>query len=497
MKATTTASALVGVWPAAAARSRSRLLDAASQLVGVPLVPVDDLDGADRGLSGLIVLASSEEEDARRLRTELPALVLSGGDGPPSPGSISFTTSRHLDPRLRGGTVAGEWSPPGVRGLHQCEVLATAAKTPVWARSRERLHLEVVSVNAPELARGESLRDRVTPGKCLAMLALLQFLRSFGGHGWSPPAPHAAFIVDDPNLRWRSYGHIHFSEVVCHAALHNYHVSFATIPLDLQYVAPRTVRLFRSAPGRVSLTMHGNNHTRDELRSPASAQAADRLLAQAVGRTMRFEARTGLAVSRVMVPPHEACAAPVLMRLPKFGFEAVASKATWLADLARHGRYAAGGDPVAGFGPADVTDFGMPVLIRRDFCAHDEAILRRFLNQPIILCGHARDFRDGLGFLEAAARVINRVPGVVWSDMSTLARSCYVTRHSGDELQLASFARRLSMSVPAETRAIVVEPLVRDRREDDDLRRTHRGAPRDSIGQDSIYDRARSARARG
>jgi hypothetical protein len=71
--------------------------------------------------------------------------------------------------------------------------------------------------------------------------------------------------------------------------------------------------------------MHRNNYTREELRSPRSVEEADRLLAQALRRTARFEARTHLAVSKVMVSPHESVGLPVLAELPKFGFEAVAA----------------------------------------------------------------------------------------------------------------------------------------------------------------------------
>jgi hypothetical protein len=76
------------------------------------------------------------------------------------------------------------------------------------------------------------------------------------------PSRHAAFLVDDPNLRWRTHGHVNFNDVAEHAARHCYHISFATIPLDLRFVDVRVVNLFRASSAYVSLTMHGNNHTR-------------------------------------------------------------------------------------------------------------------------------------------------------------------------------------------------------------------------------------------
>jgi hypothetical protein len=95
-------------------------------------------------------------------------------------------------------------------------------------------------------------------------------------------------------------------------------------------------------------------------------------------------------------------------------------------------------------------------------------MLRCFLDQPVILYGHAPDFCDGLGFLKDSARAINRLPGVVWSDMSTLSRSCYLRRRCGDQLHIRAFARRLRVSLSPEIRTITVHPLVSGRQEGDE-----------------------------
>src|SRR5580658_5310457 len=51
-----------------------------------------------------------------------------------------------------------------------------------------------------ELGEGEALRERLRPGRYRALLALARFLRELTADGPAPPL-HAAFVIDDPNLR--------------------------------------------------------------------------------------------------------------------------------------------------------------------------------------------------------------------------------------------------------------------------------------------------------
>lgn len=437
--------------------------------MGVRLVPVQGDEAAARRLSGLIQFRSeTPTTQEMRAQAPIPALILCGDGQPGQPGLLSFTDSAYLDDRLRGGLISGEWSPDRLRDVRDCEVLAAVGESPAWIRCHSPQTYEVVSVDARELAAGERLRDRVEPGNCLALIALIQFLRAVVGQTWSAPPLRAGFVVDDPNLHWRTYGYVNFAEILEHATSWGHHMTFATIPLDLRFADPRTVKLFRSGRRHISLTMHGNNHTHHELASPSSAAQADSLLAQALRRTAKFEARTGLAVARVMIPPHEAWSTPVVARLPKLDFEAASLNQAhgWLPSQERSAADETLDNPSAGFGPAEVTEFGTPVLIRRAFSQHQEALLRGFLDQPVVLYGHAEDFRDGLGFLETATAAVNRLPGVVWSDIASLSRSCYLTRRSGSDLHVRPFTRRLKVAVPPDVRTVVVEPLLPGRPSD-------------------------------
>jgi hypothetical protein len=448
-------TARIGVLPAAAATARRALLELVERRLPVRFEPLGD-GGFDGGVDALVSFGRLNGQGPAGLRT----LVFDAAPGSSRPGEIHFAGSAALDHALRGQAVPGEWSPrerdPGTGP----EVLASAGDVPVW----ERFGLvDVVSAELPELDDGECLHDRLVPGRCLALVALLHFLRELAPEAWTLPPPKAVLVLDDPNLHWRTYGHVDFGHLARHADEHGYHLAFGHVPLDFRFFHHGTVRLFRSSQ-RLSLAIHGNNHTRRELGGIESELEADRVLAQALRRTRVFELKTGLRVSRVMIPPHEACSEAVMRELPRFGFEAVT--------LTRpHGyRYAFGtaspfmapGNRAAGFEPAEVTEFGMPVLTRRFLDERAEVPLRGFLRQPIVLYGHPSDLGDGLEILEAAAASVNRLPGVAWTDLTTLSRANYATRLDGDALRVRPFARRLRVELPPDVRSVVFEPLLPD-----------------------------------
>jgi hypothetical protein len=65
-------------------------------------------------------------------------------------------------------------------------------------------------------------------------------------------------MLDDPNLHWRTYGYVDYAQIAAHAKIHNYHMSFAMIPLDTWYVHKPTALLFQQNRNQISLLFHGS-----------------------------------------------------------------------------------------------------------------------------------------------------------------------------------------------------------------------------------------------
>jgi hypothetical protein len=290
-------------------------------------------------------------------------------------------------------------------------------------------HHRVASAPA-ELGAKEALRERLRPGRCLALLALAHFLAELSAQV-RPPAPplSAAFLIDDPNLRRPRYGHLDYAALLRHARLHGYHLAVAMVPLDARLAHARAIRLFREGAAHLSLCVHGNNHDGPELGRPRDDAQAMALLAQALGRIAAFERRTGIAVDRVMVPPHERLSEAAARALLASGFEAVATTRPypWVADTPEQFWLARPPEagPLAAWGPVDVVAGGLPVLLRANFERHprEDLVLRAFLGQPLILYGHHDVLAQGPEALATAAAQINRLGDVHWRSLAQIART--------------------------------------------------------------------------
>jgi hypothetical protein len=463
----------VGVFPGAALAARRRLFDALEQAFPVRFEPAHEPDASAAAapsgtFDALVAFAEPPVAGAHVAAGELagPAkrFIVDPADGAAVAGRIDFTVSARLDGRLRGRALAEEHAPAaGIDVRAGDEILARIADRVVWVK---RGDADVVAGGPAELRPGGFLRDLVTPGRVIGLLPLVHFLREVTADlAWERPAPRAAFVVDDPNLHWRSYGYIRYPELVRSAREHRYHAVMAMVALDGWYAHGDTVRLFRESGDVLSLVVHGNDHRRHDLERAATSADARRVLAAAQARIGRFERRTGLEVGRVMVPPHEACSAACMEAMAEMGFDAACATRAylWLGFGSPPSAYNAPWPDhvLSGWQMTELLPNGFPVLIRREPQQADDVMLRRFFDQPLILYAHAWDFADGLGPLERAAALVNSWPGVVWAPLPDVAAACYETRLEATTLRVRPFARRVRVPVPEGVEKVAIEPPLR------------------------------------
>ena len=451
----------VGVYPSAALRSRVRLFGALAEALPVRF---HELDRLPESPGDPVVVLDAELDDP------LPGsgcrFIAGASSADAEVQAVSFGDSPALDARLRMQTLhERSVGAAALAARDGDDVLASAEGRPVWLQRNEAgLPVDVSAHTPRELADGEYLRDRIDPGSFVALLPLVHFLRDVtAGSAWDPSPTRAAFLVDDPNLHWRSYGYLDYAELVADARANGYHVSIATVPLDAWYAHRPTVRLFHESRDALSLSVHGNDHVMHELGRPRTIEEARRVLAQARRRIAALERRTGLDVSPVMVPPYEASSPASLDAILDVGFEAatVTRPCTWLPLDPGASSYATpdGDDLLSGWHPAELTKNGLPLHIRRLFHEHDEIVLRSFLDQPVILYGHVEDFEDGLDPLRKAAAIVNSLPSVAWGSLGDLATGSFQSRRRGAALEVRTFGRRIRVPVgPAVTEVRLVAP---------------------------------------
>jgi hypothetical protein len=338
------------------------------------------------------------------------------------------------------------------------DVLAYVKERAVWWQSGDGgLHCSLYPL--AELGDGQTLRDHLCPGSFMGLLPLLHFLQGLlSDQGWKLPAPRAAFVIDDPNLHWPSYGFLKYPQLAEHASRHGYHLAFATVPLDGWRTDARAVATMREHPAALSLLIHGNDHVARELAELGNDRQAEAAMAQALRRVATLERSSGLSVTRVMAPPHGVCSEAALCAMYRLGFEAacISRPYPWRDGLPAP-------SPLAGWHPAELVAGGIPVAPRQALTAsREDLVFRALLGQPLILHGHHGDFADGLDLLEQAAADINDLGEVRWGRLDGVAGGGYATRGLGDTLLVQMYSRRIAINVPEgidTLRVLAQEPL--------------------------------------
>lgn len=373
-------------------------------------------------------------------------------------GTARFTASPSLDPVFRNEVM----EEGGITAFHAVvlgeddELLCTLDSEPCWSMRRmEQTSVSMVALGPEEMDSQEPVYAHFNRRRWLRLLPLLHFLKQISRRtGWEAPPLRACIMFDDPNLHGRTYGHIDLREIARHARQFAYHASFAMVPFDGWHADASVVEWVKQNQSCMSLCMHGNNHTKNELAVPRDHAVLMGLFAQGLQRVRRFEERTGMPVSRVMVPPYGAFADRAVGPMLSLGYEAVCVSRSSLTAWNRERLW----NPGFGHSIAELLD-GLPVIPRHVMGREHRGSYRlaAFLGQPIIPHGHHQDCAGGLGLVEDVVASIQGLGNVTWMDMTAMSRSNYLTKREGDCLRVKMMARRITVPVPEGVSEVIVE----------------------------------------
>ena len=253
----------------------------------------------------------------------------------------------------------------------------------------------------------------------------------------SPPRTNACLIIDDPLLRQR-YGFLDFRELQQLMQKQTFATTIAFIPWNWRRTSPKTVSTFQKNSEKLSVCVHGCDHTGGEF-STRSAALLDRMLKTARHRMNSLLDRTGLHHDPVMVFPQGAFSPEVGLALKKNGFIAAVntevapangSNETTIADLwsvasLRYGKF--------------------PIFTRR-YISHglENFAFDGLLGKPCFVVGHHDLLRDhGRNLSEFVARLNALNWTLAWRTIgNAVSRSYSIQRHNGT-VRLKMFAERL------------------------------------------------------
>jgi hypothetical protein len=436
-----------------------RLFEALGQLYPVEFrrVGLEDCGDPD----GLVVLDG--DVGAGRIaadRGTASYVVVDGGNGAVkvSDTQVRLGKSPLLDERLRDQVVDEEdvtaFCP--LAPLPGDVVLASKGGHAVWLeRPAGRGGCQLVALAPPVVRENEYLVEYFHGLRYLRLLPLMNFLRQLTREvDWQVPTQHACLVLDDPSLYWPTYGFVNFRLLAEHAKRHNYFVAVATIPLDSWWVNPRVAAVFRSENPRLSLIVHGNNHTSHEMLRQGNGTRGLEAAAQALRRVDRLVNKHGLSVARIMEAPHGILLDEMFPHLLSSGYDAALATFELLVRMNRLSTWPA----TIGLESSTIIAGGLPVIprIRAYPSWKNDILLAAFLRQPIAVIVHHQDAAEEMAVLAEIARTVNSIGNIVWSDLQGILRSNYVQRLVGDVLHVRMHSRAVTVRIPSGARQICV-----------------------------------------
>ena len=357
-----------------------------------------------------------------------------------------------IDPRLRGIVLTDR--------LAGSPLAPVADRDDVLAVARRRRRVDALPA-APRAVDSGALRrcPSSRPTRCSSALlwqhtvvavALVQFLRALSApDGWRSPPVRAAFLFDDPNLRWRSYGFIDYRRAGRARRRPRLPRRDGDDPAGRRAAAPADGR--RSSRSGATGSRSSSTATTTSRGAAQAARARRRARAWRPRRCAASSASSGapgLRVDRVMTPPHGLCSENVTPGARRRGLRRAVRDPPDPVD-----RAAAAVGAARRLGPADFVA-GCAVIPRRTLdCSAAEIALHAFLDHPIVLYGHHEDLAHGLEPLAEAAARVNRLGDVRWMSLGDIAAGQPRAARERRPRRRAPYARRVRRHPAGRARA--------------------------------------------
>lgn len=242
------------------------------------------------------------------------------------------------------------------------------------------------------------------------------FLRHvFGDQCWHSRRKQAALIIDDPYLRPR-YGFVNMAELLRDMDRNDYAATIAFIPWNYKRTARETASLFTSRKDRLSICVHGCDHTAGEFGTRDSALLHEKMNA-VEERMLEHTRTTGIPWDKTMVFPQGIFSDAAMSVLKEQNYIAAVNSTPFSIDALVNGLTYRDILDVA------VMDYASLPLFSRRYTSKDVAEFRidAFLNKPLLAVEHHDFFRDGFDRAREFARRINAVSDrLEWRGLSDL-----------------------------------------------------------------------------
>ncbi|MGY3502961.1 hypothetical protein [Bradyrhizobium sp. USDA 4471] len=282
---------------------------------------------------------------------------------------------------------------------------------------------------------------------------------SFRDICWTTFETNACLIIDDPPLRPR-YGFLDFSELLHLANKLTFATTVAFIPWNWQRTNCSTVAAFRQNSGKLSVCVHGCDHTCGEF-AARSADLLDRKLKTAKYRMLSLLKKTALDHENVMVFPQGAFSPEAASALKRNGFIAAVNTEVAPAD------HAANETTLADLWSVAIVRYGPFAIYTRRYMHHgiENFAFDGILGKPCFIAGHHDIFR---GHGSELAKFLRQLASLrwklCWRTLGEAVCRSYGIRPGGGVSEVKMFAEQLRIenmgAMPLRIRVVKEEPEV-------------------------------------
>jgi hypothetical protein len=245
---------------------------------------------------------------------------------------------------------------------------------------------------------------------------------------------YGCVVIDDPLLKPK-YGFINYKKLIQDCTRHNYAVTIAHIPTNINKTDSATAGLIAASNSRISICMHGLEHARAEFSSTDAGLLRSKL-SQAVSLMNKHSQLHGLDWDHIMVFPHGLFSTTALNVLAEYNINTALVSVDALApgnnptELAYQKQYT-----IADFiKPAMTAYGGAHLFLRRYPNKLEDFVFDTILKRPIIIATHNDNFSDNAKHLHSFIDALNRmIPNIQWLPLAKIIDNCIVesVKHHG------------------------------------------------------------------
>ena len=261
------------------------------------------------------------------------------------------------------------------------------------------------------------------------LVPAMMFLKSaFKGQCWYSKNRFANFIIDDPTLK-RSYGYLNYRELVSRMDEANFASTIAFIPWNHRRTDNEVTQLFRQRPDRLSLCVHGCDHTTAEF-SARDQGVLNARVQLATARMNSLQHHTGISYSKTMVFPQGRFSIAALKALKANNYHAAVNSSASPSCPGTTGFLT-----LADFLEPAITSYGgFPLFVRRYPGETEQFAFDLFLGKPLLIVEHHGYLKDGGARLAEFISRLNSFKNLQWSTLDEIVATSYLEREMSREV---------------------------------------------------------------